>query len=58
MPLQHTRGALAAAWILAAGLIGVLGNVTSMAAGALVLGVGLVPPLLMLLGRTTSIRNS
>jgi hypothetical protein len=57
MPLQHTKGVLAGAWILAAGLIGVLGDVTSMAAGAVVLGVGLVPPLLMLLGRTTPIRN-
>jgi hypothetical protein len=57
MPL-HAKGMLAAAWILAAGLIGVLGNVTSMAAGALVLGVGLVPPLLMLLGRTTPVRNN
>jgi hypothetical protein len=47
--LSHrTKVALAGTWIMAAGLVGVLGNVTSLAAGALVLGCGLVPPLLML----------
>ncbi len=43
---QHTKVALASAWIMTAGLIGALGNMTSIAAGALVLGCGLVPPLL------------
>ena len=42
------RVALAGAWIMTAGLIGVLGNVTTIAAGGLVLGCGLVPPLLVL----------
>jgi len=59
MRFQHARGALAGAWILAAGLIGVLGNVTSIGAGALILGFGLAPPLLLMLrGRPGSIRNS
>jgi hypothetical protein len=43
---QHMKIALAGAWIMTVGMIGVLGNVTSIAAGALVLGCGLVPPLL------------
>ena len=46
MVSPHTKIALAGAWIMTVGLIGVLGNVTSIAAGALVLGCGLVPPLL------------
>ena len=46
--LSHsTTVAFAGTWILAAGLVGVLSNVTSLAAGVLVLGCGLVPPLLM-----------
>lgn len=53
--LQYTRGALAGAWILTAGFIGVLGNVTSIAAGALILGFGLLPPLILILrGRTAA----
>ena len=43
-----TKAALAGAWILAAGIIGVLGNVTSIGAGSLILGVGLLPPLLLM----------
>ena len=35
---QHTKVALASAWIMTAVLIGALGNMTSIAAGALVLG--------------------
>ena len=45
----HYKGSLAGGWILAAGLIGVLGNVTSIAAGALILGFGLLPPLVLML---------
>jgi hypothetical protein len=49
MQLQQANGALAAAWILAAGLIGLVGNVTSIGGGLMVLGFGLVPPILMML---------
>ena len=44
----HSKAALAGAWVLTAGLIGVLGNVTSIGAGALILGFGLLPPLLLI----------
>jgi membrane-bound ClpP family serine protease len=46
---HHTKAALAGAWILTAGLIGVMGNVTSIGAGAVILGFGLVPPLVLML---------
>jgi len=51
MPMlsHHSKAALAGVWILAAGLIGVMGNVTSMSVGALILGVGLLPPLIIIL---------
>lgn len=52
MPLMQrhqTLGALAGTWILAAGVIGVVGNVTSIPGTAMVLGFGLVPPMLMML---------
>jgi hypothetical protein len=45
---HNTTVALASTWILAAGFVGVIGNVTSLAAGVLVVGCGLVPPLLMM----------
>ncbi len=45
---HNMRVALAGTWIMTAGLVGVLGNVTSLAAGSLVLACGLVPPLLVL----------
>jgi hypothetical protein len=48
MELPHTNAA-AATWILAAGLIGLAGNVTSIGGAAAVLGFGLVPPILMVL---------
>jgi hypothetical protein len=48
MGLQQTN-AVAASWILAAGLIGLAGNVTSISGAAMVLGFGLVPPILMVL---------
>ena len=48
MELQQTN-AVAASWILAAGLIGLAGNVTSISGAAMVLGFGLVPPILMVL---------
>ena len=46
---RHSKAALAGVWILAAGLIGVMGNVTSMGVGALILGFGLLPPLIIIL---------
>ena len=51
MPIlsHHSKAALAGAWILAAGLIGVMGNVISMGAGTLLLGFGLLPPLIIIL---------
>ena len=49
MVLRQQTGALAATWILAAGLIGFIGQVTSIGGAAVVLGVGLVPPILMML---------
>lgn len=45
---QQRRGALAATWILGAGLIGLLGDVTSIAGATVVVGFGLIPPILML----------
>ena len=49
MQCQQPNGALAATWILGAGLIGLLGNVTSIGGAAMVLGLGLVPPMLLTL---------
>jgi hypothetical protein len=49
MQLQQAYGAFGATWILTAGLIGLVGNVTSIVGGAMVLGFGLVPPMLMML---------
>ena len=54
----HAKTALAGAWILTTGLIGVLGNVTSIGAGALTLGFGLLPPLVLLLLRGTPVPAS
>jgi hypothetical protein len=48
MQLQRAN-AVAATWILAAGLIGLAGNVTSIGGAVMVLGFGLVPPILMML---------
>jgi hypothetical protein len=52
-PLMHSRqetsGVVAATWILGAGLVGMLANVTSVAGAAMVLGFGLVPPVLLIL---------
>ena len=48
MQLQQAN-AVAATWILAAGVMGLAGNVTSLSGAAMVLGVGLVPPILMML---------
>ncbi len=49
MQFQQLHGSLAATWILGAGLIGLLGNVTSIGGAATVLGLGLVPPMLLML---------
>ena len=50
LTLSHrSKAALAGVWILVAGLIGVMANVTSMGAGALLLGIGLLPPLIIIL---------
>ena len=57
MRIPQATGALAATWILAAGLVGFLGNVTSVGGGALVLGFGLVPPVLLMLRWTTPARK-
>jgi hypothetical protein len=49
MHIENLRGAIAPAWILTAGLVGVFGNVTSIRGAALVLGIGLIPPTLLML---------
>ena len=51
MQSQQTNGAMAGTWILGAGLIGLLGNVTSIGGAAMVLGFGLAPPMLLMLRR-------
>jgi len=43
----QTTGLFGAAWVLVAGCLGVLGNVTSVWAGALVLTIGVTPPLVV-----------
>jgi|1185.fasta_scaffold20578_2 hypothetical protein len=48
MQYQQPTGVLAATWIVGAGLIGMVANVTSVGGVATVLGCGLVPPLLLL----------
>ena len=48
MQHEYRKGALAGAWIMTAGIVGVLGNVTSLGTWALILGCGLAPPLLLL----------
>jgi len=48
-PLRRTKSAIGAAWVLAAGVIGVTANVTSVGGAVLLAGFGLVPPLVMLL---------
>jgi fatty acid desaturase len=48
MRFQQRNGVAAATWILAAGLVGLVGNVTSIGGAALILGFGLVPPILMM----------
>ena len=49
MQLEQANGAVAALWIVSAGLIGLLGNVASPSGAAIVLGFGLGPTLLLLL---------
>lgn len=48
MRFQQLHGSLGAIWILGAGLIGLLGNVTSIGGAAMILGLGLVPPMLLM----------
>lgn len=45
---HHMKSALAAVWILAAGVTGVVADVTSVGAVSLLLVVALLPPLIML----------
>ena len=54
MELEFRKCAFAGAWILAAGLLGVLLNVTSIVAGVLILGFGLLLPLILILRGSTS----
>jgi hypothetical protein len=51
MRLQQFNVVAAATWIMAAGIIGLAGNVRSIGGAALVLGFGLVPPIIMMLQR-------
>lgn len=50
MQRQHPRVVVAAGWVLTTCLIGVLTGTASVGAAALLVGFGLVPPLLMLYG--------
>jgi hypothetical protein len=47
MPGRHTKSAIAAGWILAAGVIGAMANVTSVHGTILLVAGSLVPPLIM-----------
>ena len=49
MRFQQLYGSVGATWILSAGLFGLLGNVTSLSGAAMILGLGLVPPMLLML---------
>jgi hypothetical protein len=53
MQLPQRNAMVAVMWIMASGLIGFAGNVTSVRGAALVLGCGLVPPILMMLHWST-----
>ena len=55
MQFQQRNGAVAATWILAAGLVGFVGNVTSIGGAALMLGFGLVPPIFVMLHWITAV---
>lgn len=57
MVIEHRKGVLASAWIMTAGIVGVLGNVTSLGTWALILGCGLAPPLLMLCWKRVAVRT-
>jgi hypothetical protein len=48
MPSRHTESAIAAGWILATGMTGVMADITSVGGTVLLLVIGLVPPLIML----------
>lgn len=48
MQNHHLKSVLAAVWILAAGVTGVMAGVTSVGAVSLLIVVGLLPPLIML----------
>jgi hypothetical protein len=53
MQLPQRNATVAAMWIMASGLIGFAGNVTSIGGASLVLGFGLVPPIIMMLHWST-----
>jgi hypothetical protein len=48
MQLQQVSGAVAATWIMAAGVIGVASDVTSIGGAVMVLSFGLLPPIFMM----------
>lgn len=49
MPLQYTKVTIAVLWVLAAGIVGMATGVTSAAAWALMVMIGVLPPAVMLL---------
>jgi hypothetical protein len=49
MELEHTKPAIAAAWIVAAGVAGFVANITSVTAWVVLAALGFGPPLIMLL---------
>jgi hypothetical protein len=54
--LRQRSGMIAAAWILGAGVIASLANVRSIGVAALVLGIAVLPPFVLLLRPRTSPR--
>jgi hypothetical protein len=46
--IDYARAAVAPVWIVTAGLVGLFGNVTTLRGAALVLGLGLIPPMLLM----------
>jgi hypothetical protein len=49
MELEHTKRAIAAAWIVVAGVAGFVANITSVTAWIVLAALGFGPPLIMLL---------
>jgi hypothetical protein len=53
MHFQQWNGAIVAVWIVTGGIVGLVGDITSVFGAVTVLGVGLVPPVLLTLHWST-----